>query len=87
MNTRADRPRVFRVTLRRVDGGRRTRIVKCPHYERDPQDSLFGLQAKLAELQLGGHIAGQSISVPVAITPAQRQRMTRWPQALGEMLT
>lgn len=81
-----DRPRLFRLWVRLPDGKRRWALVKCPNYERSPQDSLFGLDAKLAELTLGGQIVGHGVSVPMTITDRQRQRLVRWPEALGRML-
>lgn len=85
--SKPDSPRIFRVTITRHDGRRRYRFVKCPYWQRDPGASYLGLQAKLAELTLGGHILGHSTMVPAAIPPKVRQRMTRWPEALGEMLS
>jgi hypothetical protein len=83
----SETPRIFRVTITRHDGRRRYRFVKCPYWQRDPGASLLGLQAKLAELTLGGHILGHSTLLPAAIPPKVRPRMTRWPEALGEMLS
>lgn len=84
--TSADTPRIFRLTVTRADGKRRRRLVKCPFFMKDPTASYFGLQAKLAELTLGGHIAGHAVRVPAAITASERQRLIRWPEALEGML-
>lgn len=82
-----DTPRIFRVAIRRADGRRRWKLVKCPFYAKDPAASYFGLQAKLAELTLGGHLIGHSTSIPVSIDARARERLVRWPEALGTMLS
>ena len=83
----ADSPRIFRLQVTLPDGRRRWRLVKCPNPRRDPGASLFGLDARLAELTLAGNITGQSISVPATITARQRDRLVRWDEALLAMLT
>jgi hypothetical protein len=83
--TTTERPRICRVSVRRADGKRRTRLVKMPYYERSPHDSLFGLEARLAELTLDAVIVASSVSVPLMITDKQRDKLTRWPQALADM--
>lgn len=79
-------PRIFRVTLRRADGKRKWHIVKTTSLARSPQDSVFGLQSKLAELTVEGQITASSVIVPATITDAQRKRLVRWPEALERML-
>lgn len=82
----AETPRIFRVQVTLPNGLRRYRLVKCPFYQRDPQASLFGLDAKLAELTLSGAIVGHSVTVAMTIGPRQRNRLVRWDQALLGML-
>lgn len=80
-------PRIFRVNLRRADGKRRWSLVKCTFYERNPKDSLFGLQARLAEMTIEGTITASAVLVPANVTPQQRAKLTRWPEALDRMTT
>lgn len=79
-------PRIVRVTLRRADGKRRWRIVKTTSVARSPLDSILGLNAKLAELTIQGHITASAVLVPATITDAQRKRLIRWPEAIDGML-
>ena len=58
------RRNIFRVTFTTAEGRRRTRQVRCPSWERDPQASLIGLQARFAELTLDAVIVQSSLSVP-----------------------
>ena len=60
----ATRRSIFRVTFTSSDGRRRTRQVRCPSWERDPQASLIGLTARLATLTLDATIVQSSVSVP-----------------------
>lgn len=79
-------PRIFRLQVTLPDGKRRWRLVKCPYYAKDPAASLFGLTAKMAELELQGEILGHSVLVPATISPAQRQKLVRWNDAVLAML-
>ena len=78
----ADRPRIFRLTVERPDGSRRSRLVKAPYYERDPKDSVFGMTAALNEMILAGQVLGYTVKTPSDIGPLQRRRLARWPQVL-----
>lgn len=78
-------PRVYRVNVKRADGKRRWALVKCTFYERNPKDSLFGLQARLAEMTIEGSITASAVIVPANITDKQRLALTRWPEALDRM--
>ena len=60
----ATRRSIFRVTFTTSEGVRRTRQVRCTSWERDPQASLLGLQARLGELTLDAVIDQSSVSVP-----------------------
>ena len=84
--TNPQAPRIVKLTLRRADGKRRRKLVKLPNWEKSPNDSIFGLQAKLAELTIRGHITASAIIVPATITDSQREKLVRWPEALGSML-
>lgn len=84
--TNPQAPRIVKLTLRRADGKRRRKLVKLPNYERSPNDSIFGLQAKLAQLTVEGTITASAVIVPPTITDAQRDKLTRWPEALDKML-
>lgn len=80
-------PRIVRLSVKRADTGkRRWRLVKVPRYERSPHDSLFGLNARLAELTVTGTITASAIFVPANITDKQRDKLVRWPEALEIML-
>lgn len=80
------RPRIFRVTVERADGSRRSRLVKAPYYEREPKDSLFGLTAALNELVLAGQVTAFTIKSPAIVGPLQRKRLARWPQVLPTLV-
>ena len=80
------RPRIFRLTVERPDGSRRSRLVKAPYYERDPRDSLFGLTAALNELVLAGQVAGYTIKPPAILGPLQRKHLARWPEVLPTLI-
>lgn len=82
----ADTPRIVRVTIRRADGSRRRRLVKCPFPQTDLGDSLLGLNLELGRLTLDGQIIAAATTVPTSITSKERQRLTRWPAALAAML-
>jgi hypothetical protein len=80
------RPRIFRLTVERPDGSRRSRLLKAPYYERDPKDSVFGLTAALNEMILTGQVTAFTIKTPTDIGPLQRRRLARWPQVLPTMV-
>lgn len=81
-----DRPRIFRLSVKRPDGKRRYAVVKCPHYERDPGASLLGLNAELAKLTLTGQITASSVIVPAEVSARDRSRLVRWPEAIKRIL-
>lgn len=80
------RPRIFRVSVQRSDGSRRSRIIKAPYWEREPKDSLFGLTARLDEAVMTGHVLSYTIRVPDTLTPTQRTRLTRWPAVIDALV-
>lgn len=84
--TNPQAPRIFRVQIRRADGKRRWKLVKTTHYQRDPMASVFGLNAKLAELTVEGRITAHAVIAPATITPRQRDKLVRWPEAMETML-
>jgi hypothetical protein len=57
-------PRIIALRFLMADGKERRRTVRCPYYIRDPQASIYGLQARLAALTFDGIITRSSISVP-----------------------
>jgi hypothetical protein len=79
-------PRIFRLSIRRADGKRRWKLVKTTSTVRDLHASVYGLNAKLAELTLEGKITAGAVIVPATITDKQRDRLVRWPEALEAML-
>jgi hypothetical protein len=57
-------PRIISVRFTLADGSERRRTIRCPYYSKDPHASLYGLQARLADLTLDGRVTRHSISVP-----------------------
>lgn len=80
------RPRIFRVTVQTSDGKRKSRLIKAPYYEREPHASLYGLTSRLDDLVMEGRVLSYSVRVPSTITNAQRERLDRWTQVLGELV-
>lgn len=60
----ATRRSIFHLDFTEIGGVRHRKTVRCPSWERDPQASLIGLQARLAELTLDAVIVRSSVSVP-----------------------
>lgn len=60
----ATRRSIFVLDFTTADGIRRRRTVRCPSWEKDPEASLLGLQARLGSLTLDAVITRSSISVP-----------------------
>jgi len=85
-NTTTARPRIFRVTVQRSDNTRRSRIIKAPYWEREPAASLFGLTSRLDESVMKGEVLSYTIRVPETITPAQRNRLTRWSEVIDALI-
>lgn len=79
-------PRIFRVQLRLPSGKRRWKLVKTTSPVRELHASVYGLQAKLAELTVEGRITASAVIAPATITDRQRDRLVRWPEALDAML-
>lgn len=62
----ASRRSIFHVDFTEAGGVRHRRTVRCPSWERDPEASLIGLQARLATLTLDATIVRSSVSVPAS---------------------
>ena len=60
----ATRRSIFFIDFTETDGVRHRKTVRCPSWEKDPQASLLGLQARLGELTLDAVITRSSVSVP-----------------------
>lgn len=99
MATHPERPRIARVFVRlagdeplpegtvwrATSAHGRSALVKLPYYEKDPGDSVLGLDAHLALLWLEGRIIAHSIKRPDNITARERQRLVRWPEAFAQL--
>lgn len=79
-------PRILRLSVKLPSGKRRWKLVKTTSTVRDLHASVYGLQAKLAELTVEGTITASSVIVPATITDKQRDKLVRWPEALDAML-
>lgn len=60
----SSRRSIFHIDFTEADGVRHRKTIHCPSWERDPQASLLGLQARLGELTLDATIVRSSLSVP-----------------------
>jgi hypothetical protein len=69
---------VYRVTVVRLDGSRRSAVVKTTKPETDPDCTRDALLDRLGTLRSEGAIKGSSISIPATVGPRQRQSMARW---------
>jgi hypothetical protein len=60
----ATRRSIFHIDFTEADGVRHRKTIRCPSWERDPEASLIGLNARLASLTLDAVITRSSVSVP-----------------------
>lgn len=77
---------VYRVTVTRLDGSRRSAVVKTTKPETDPDCTRDALLDRLGTLRAEGAIKGSSISIPATIGPKQRERMARWTATLPTLV-
>jgi hypothetical protein len=66
MGTIQQPPRIIAVRFTLADGTERRRTVRCPYYIKDPEASIYGLLARLADLTFSGTIVRSSTSVPTS---------------------
>lgn len=81
-------PRIFRVTFKLADGRSYWRYIKCPYQVRNPedwQDSLEGMQKRLAELLLDERLLRFTVSKvpPERIDRHVRERLIRFSEFVG----
>lgn len=77
---------VYRVTITRLDGSRRSAVVKTTKVETDPSCTRDALLDRLGTLRAEGAIRRSSVSIPATIGPKQRQRMARWTATLPTLV-
>ena len=77
---------VYRVTITRLDGTRRSAVVKTTKAETDPGCTRDVLLDTLGTLRSEGRIKRSSVSIPATVGPKQRQRMARWTATLPTLI-